>query len=161
MTLDDEIEIVRKQEQLLQFTAFSADMAWRVGGRLREMAMGSPKPVAIGIWMAGHAVFYAGTNGITPDNEAWLQRKRNTVLRLGKSSLLVGLELTRAGSTLEAKQGLPLADYAVHGGGFPVSLRDTGCVGAIVVSGLTQREDHALVIRTLGEVLGLPVTHLA
>lgn len=160
MTLDEEIVIVREQEQTLQFASFNADMAWRIGGRLRERAVGLPKPVAIGIWMAGHAMFYTGTNGITPDSEDWLRRKRNTVLRLGKSTLLVGLELTRAGSTLEAKQGLTVAEYAAHGGGFPVMLLGTGCVGAIVVSGLTQREDHALVVRILGEVLDLPVEHL-
>ena len=160
MTLDEEIEIVREQEKTLQFTAFNADMAWRVGGHLREMAVGYPKPVAVGIWTAGHVLFFTGTNGMTPDLEDWLRRKRNTVLRLGKSSLLVGLELTKAGNTLEAKQGLALAEYAAHGGGFPILLRGTGCVGAIVVSGLTQREDHRLVVRTLGEVLNLPVTHL-
>ena len=160
MTLDEEIEIVREQESTLQFAAFDANMAWRVGQRLREMAIPMPKPVAIGIWMAGHTLFYTGTNGITPDSEDWLRRKRNTVLRLGKSSLRVGLELTRAGSSLEAKQGLTLAEYAAHGGGFPVLLRGTGCVGAIVVSGLTQREDHALIIQTLSDILNLPTPHL-
>ena len=160
MTVDEEIEIVREQERTLQFAAFNADAAWKLGGRLREMAIDYPKPVAVGIWMAGHALFLTGTNGMTPDLEDWLRRKRNTVLRLGKSSFLVGLELSRTGSSLEAKQGLPLAEFATHGGGFPILLRGSGCVGAIVVSGLTQREDHALVVRTLGEVLDLPFTQL-
>ena len=44
--------------------------------------------------------------------------------------------------TQEAAHNLPLADYAVHGGAFPISLEAVGCVGAITVSGLPQRADH-------------------
>lgn len=160
MTLDEEIEILRQQEAALQFTSFDADAAFALGCRIREWAETAAKPVAIGIWMAGQTVFYTGTNGITPGNEDWLRRKRNTVLRFGKSSLLVGSELKKSGTTLEEKQGLTLADYAAHGGGFPIVLRGSGCVGAIVVSGLTQREDHAMVIRAVSERLRTSVAQL-
>ena len=161
MTLDEEIEILKQQEAVLQFASFNADDAFALGCGMRELAKWATKPVAIGIWMAGQTLFYTGTNGITPGNEDWLRRKRNTVLRLGKSSLLVGSELVKSGTTLEEKQGLQLADYAAHGGGFPLLLRGSGCVGAIVVSGLTQREDHAMVIAALSERLRIPVAKLA
>ena len=160
MTIDEEIERLKVQELALQFVAFSADMAWSLGSRMRELAMSAPKPVAIGIWLAGQTLLYTGTNGISASNEDWLRRKRNTVLRFGKSSLLVGADLTRSGSTLEEKQGLTLSDYAAHGGGFPLTLRGTGCVGAFVVSGLTQWEDHALVVRALSEALKSAVAQL-
>ena len=160
MTLDDDVEILKQQETALQFSMFSADTAWHLGSRMRELALSMPKPVAIEIWLAGQTLLYTGTNGINASHEDWLRRKRNTVLRFGKSSMLVGTELLRNGSTLEAKQGLVLADYAAHGGGFPLTLRGTGCVGAIAVSGLTQREDHSLVVEVLGEVLGVDVAQL-
>ena len=146
----------------LQFAAFNADQAWAGwGGRLRELAQEAPKPVAIGIWLAGQTLLYTGTNGISAGNEDWLRRKRNTVMRFGKSSLLVGSELARSGSTLEAKTG---AD--ARGTMQPTEAdsrccsRETGCVGAIVISGLTQREDHALVVVALGEMLGVAVPQL-
>ena len=160
MTTDAEIELLKTQETALQFSSFSADTAWSLGGRMRELALQTPKPVAIGIWLAGQTLLYTGTGTITPNNEDWLRRKRNTVLRFGKSSLLVGSELSKTGSTLEEKQGLPLADYAAHGGGFPLMLRGTGCVGAFVVSGLTQREDHSLVVKVLSEALKVTVAML-
>ena len=160
MTLNDELEILKIQEVNLQFAAFNADVAWQLGSHMRELAQRAPKPVAIGIWMAGQTLLYTGTNGITAGNEDWLRRKRNTVLRFGKSSLLVGSELTKSGSTLEERQGLTLADYAAHGGGFPVILRETGCIGAVVVSGLTQREDHALVVKALSNILSITVPEL-
>ena len=38
-------------------------------------------------------------------------------------------------------------DYAIHGGGFPVRvLGIEGVVGAIVVSGLAQEEDHQVIV---------------
>ena len=160
MTVDEAIEILRQQEAALQFASFHADAAFLLGCRLRELAAAATKPVAIGIWMAGQTLFYAGTNGVSPGNEDWLRRKRNTVLRFGKSSLLVGSELAKSGTTLEEKQGLTLAEYAAHGGGFPLLLRGSGCVGAIVVSGLTQREDHGMVVTAVSESLRVSVAQL-
>jgi uncharacterized protein (UPF0303 family) len=61
---------------------------------------------------------------------------------------------------MEARHGLLLADYAAHGGGFPVVLRGTGLVGTVVASGLPQREDHALVVAVMAEVLGAAVEGL-
>ena len=67
----------------------------------------------------------------------------------------------RAQTTLQEKSGLELKDFAAHGGGFPILLEGTGCLGAITVSGLPQREDHALVIGVLQEYLGLAGEDLA
>ena len=41
--------------------------------------------------------------------------------------------------------------YAAAGGGFPIFIKETGCVGAVVVSGLPQLEDHRLVIEAIRE----------
>ncbi len=160
MTPDDEIRILQMQEADLQFSAFNADVAWTLGSRMRELALPAPKPVAIGIWMAATMLFYSGTRGITAGNEDWLRRKRNTVMRLGRSTMLIGTELAKSGSTLEAKQAMPAADYVAHGGGFPVLLQGSGCVGAMVVSGLTQHEDHALIVTALSEYLKVTVPAL-
>ena len=48
---------------------------------------------------------------------------------------------------------LPVADYAVHGGGFPLALEGLGCIGAITVSGVPQREDHGIVADGLAAFL--------
>ena len=47
------------------------------------------------------------------------------------------------------RYGLPDADYAAHGGCFPIHVAGTGIIGAVTVSGLTQREDHNLVVEAL------------
>lgn len=165
MSFEDDLRILETQEDLLQFSSFSANDVWRLVSGIRALADGRSKPVAVNIWMSGQTLFYAATmaangRGVTPGNEDWLRRKRNTVIRFGRSSLRVGLELERDGTTLDIRQGLPLADFAAHGGGFPLLLRGTGCVGAIVVSGLTQREDHALVVEAIAADLGVHARQL-
>jgi uncharacterized protein (UPF0303 family) len=57
--------------------------------------------------------------------------------------------------------GLPLRDYADHGGSFPISVKGVGCVGAVTVSGLPQREDHALVVQVLAQMCGVDPSELA
>lgn len=155
-----DLAIIAEQERVLQFTSFNADTAWRLGCRLRELATGRGA-ASMGIWIAGQTLFYATLPEAVPGQEDWLRRKRNTVLRFGKSSYRVGMEMRRDGTTLAARQGLGLADFADHGGGFPLLLRDTGCVGCIVFSGLPQREDHELVVDAIASVLGTDVKRLS
>jgi len=82
------------------------------------------------------------------------------VMRFGRSSYALGLDLELKGQPLEARHGLTLADYAMHGGGFPIVLKGTGCVGSIIASGLHQRVDHAIVVDAIAEILGVDVVRL-
>ena len=44
--------------------------------------------------------------------------------------------------------------YAIHGGGVPVRVRGVeGIVGVVVVSGLKQHEDHAVVVEGILEII--------
>jgi uncharacterized protein (UPF0303 family) len=81
-------------------------------------------------------------------------------MRFGRSSYAMGLMLELEGKTIEARHGLTLADFAMHGGGFPIALKGTGTVGSVVVSGLPQREDHTLVVEGLAAMLGVEVQGL-
>ena len=68
--------------------------------------------------------------------------------------------MERDGETMEGRHGLALADYAAHGGGFPVWVKGVGCVGSIIVSGMPQRDDHNLVVAAMAKVLGVEVPML-
>jgi uncharacterized protein (UPF0303 family) len=45
------------------------------------------------------------------------------------------------------------AEFAAHGGAFPVRVRGVGLVGTVAVSGLPQEEDHRLVVTILERFL--------
>ena len=70
-----------------------------------------------------------------------------------QSSLLVRLVHERDGVPFDERQRLPKDRYAAHGGAFPLRVRGVGFVGSVVVSGLPQLDDHAFVVRVLGDHL--------
>jgi uncharacterized protein (UPF0303 family) len=141
------------QEVELQLRGFSNDDAWALGSALVARAQAQQLPVAIEISRHSHQLFHAALPGATPDNDTWIARKAATVHRFGHSSLYVGQRSREAGTTFEDEFGLDPAQYVAHGGGFPLLVRDVGPVGVVVVSGLPQTEDHAMVVDALREHL--------
>ena len=137
------------EERELQFSSFTNDDAWALGCALAEAARDLNAPVAIDISRNGHQLFHAAMPGATADNDDWIQRKIRVVQRFGHSSLAVGQLWRERGTTFEDALQLDPQLYAAHGGGFPVTVRDVGIVGAIAVSGLPQVEDHRLIASTL------------
>ena len=113
------------------------------------MAMERRLPVVIDVRRFGQPLFYAALEGTTPDNAAWVRRKSNLVARFHCSSYAISLKLKDQGQTLLEKYGLPDADYAAHGGSFPLAVAGAGVVGSVTVSGLPQRADHELAVEAL------------
>ena len=161
MSLDDDLARIALQEKTLQFTRFDAAMAWEIGSRLKARAEKNGVALAIDISLGTHTIFSFAMLGTIPNNAEWVRRKRNVVLRFHRSSYGVGLSMEKSQTTLAAQQGVDPRDYAAHGGSFPLQIVGTGCVGAITVSGLPQRQDHAYVVEVLAEYLGHDLNALA
>jgi uncharacterized protein (UPF0303 family) len=151
--LEEDIRRLAEQERLLRLPRFGPEEAWALGVVVREIALARRAPIAIDISLRDRVLFHCALPGSTTDNAEWIRRKRNTVLRLWRSSYAVGRALALSGKTQEAAHMLPAADYAVHGGGFPLALEGLGCIGAITVSGVPQREDHRIVADGLAALL--------
>jgi uncharacterized protein (UPF0303 family) len=73
-----------------------------------------------------------------------------------RSSYAYGLKLAASGKTLADSLGPAAADYAAHGGCFPVVVKGVGLVGTVTVSGLPQKDDHDLVVEAIRELLARP-----
>jgi uncharacterized protein (UPF0303 family) len=151
------IEELQEQERHLVFDRFTHDDAWALGCLLVELARERQAPVAIDIHRAGQQLFHAALPGSTPDNDAWIARKRRVVERYGCASYLVGARFRAKGTTFEESSRLDPDRYAAHGGSFPLTVRDVGVIGAVTVSGLPQVEDHRLVVEALDRFLGRQV----
>jgi uncharacterized protein (UPF0303 family) len=152
--LERDLERIALQERRLVFEQFDANIAWALGCKLRKLAESLEASVVIDISLHDRQLFHCAMIGTTPDNADWVRRKRNTVLRCHKSSYGIGQKFSLEGGGFHEKTGSNLKDYATHGGGFPITLEVLGCIGAITVSGLPQREDHIFVVRVLAEHLG-------
>jgi uncharacterized protein (UPF0303 family) len=153
MGISEDLERVGLQERELRLPAVDMKLGWELGTRLRAMAVERGFAVVIDVRRFGQPLFYAALDGTTPDNAEWVRRKSNVVERFHRSSYAVGLSLRLKNDRLEAR-GLPVADYASHGGSFPLAVLGTGVVGSVTVSGLPQRDDHELVVEALCVLLG-------
>ncbi|MFF5004812.1 heme-degrading domain-containing protein [Streptomyces phaeochromogenes] len=140
---------LEEQERRLTLPHFTYDDAWALGTLLVELARERNAPVAIDIRRAGQQLFHAALPGSTPDNDAWIDRKRRVVERYAASSLLVGTRFRAKNTTFEDSSRLDPDIYAAHGGAFPITVEGAGVIGTVVVSGLPQLEDHAMMVEAL------------
>ena len=147
------INILKEQERLLHFETFDAQAAWEIGSALRCKIAASGHCAAIEVTQGGNLVFASCLPGATRHNQTWVRRKRNTVQEFEKSSYLVALELEEAGKSLE-QRGLSPLDFAASGGGVPVHPAGEGLLGTVVVSGMTQEQDHQMAAEAMAEYLG-------
>jgi uncharacterized protein (UPF0303 family) len=152
----DELNQLKKalasDEEKLQFGAFSNADALAVGLALVRLATARGKPVAVVIYRNGALLFAHSMDGCSADNGEWLARKCRVVERYGHSSWYMGVAYRARGTTFEAHTGLDPGQYAAKGGAFPLLLKGTGMVGVVAVSGLSEQEDHALVVCALEEL---------
>jgi uncharacterized protein (UPF0303 family) len=143
------------QEEVLQFSAFTNEIAFEVGNKLVEYARNNQKSVTIDICRNGQQLFHCALAGTSADNDEWIKRKNRVVNRFGHSSFYMGNHYKSKGTTIQESALLDQREYAPHGGAFPVIVKDVGVVGTITVSGLPQQEDHELVVQVLADYLGV------
>ena len=149
----DWITRLEAEREELVLPAFNEDIAWAIGVKLRERAAAEGLPIAFEVARPGGRLFFASMPGASPDNAGWIRRKRNVVERFWESSLLMTLRCEKDGTTVTRKFELSEADFVHSGGGVAVRTADSGFVGSVIVSGLTQYEDHTLAVWAIGEVL--------
>ncbi|KAJ5495717.1 hypothetical protein N7539_000833 [Penicillium diatomitis] len=179
----------QEQSDPYKFQTFTTTTAWALGTALRTRLLSLPssqrKPALINISLATgtstpHTLFQCATEpGTIPDNENWVRRKRNTVMRWGLSSWAMRMKMVSglkaaggadASASVSADEiekafvkkyalgsscgGAVADEFAIHGGGWPVRVRGVeGIVAVVVVSGLKQEDDHAVVAETIKELV--------
>ncbi|MDE1184019.1 heme-degrading domain-containing protein [Paraburkholderia sp.] len=154
MDIVHDLQSIAVQEQTLVFPQFDADRAWQVGAYLHEVAKARGLAIAIDVRTFGQQLFFSALDGATPDNADWARRKGNVVAHFRRSSYAIGLRFQQSGGTLADKHGMPVSEYATHGGAFPLTVVGAGVIGSVTVSGLPQRQDHEFVVEALCAHLG-------
>ena len=151
MAIAEDLATIARQEAELLFPSFDYDTAWRLGLSVRELALSRSQSIVVDIRRFGQPhqpLFYTALGG-TPDNARWVQRKSNVDARFHRSSYAIGLTLEQNNRIFSERYGLPDADYAAHGGSFPIHVAGAGIIGSVTISGLPQRDDHNLVVEAL------------
>jgi uncharacterized protein (UPF0303 family) len=143
-------EVIEQERTLVLPSASPADI-YALGRRAADAAIAERLGVVIQIRLGERVVFIAATPGSAGINDVWAARKARTVQLFEQSTMRVQLSHKRDGVEFEARHRLPPDQYAAHGGCFPLTVAGSGVVGSIAVSGLPQIEDHAFIVRILGE----------
>ena len=151
--MDDILMELLQEEQELQFTKFNEATAWQIGSQLVERSARDNLPVTIDITRGDHQLFHASLYGTSPDNDEWVKRKVRLAYRFRHSSFYIGQLLKSKGRRLEEAYLVSENEYAPHGGCFPIILKDSGMIGTITASGLSQEEDHRLVVQAIRDHL--------
>jgi uncharacterized protein (UPF0303 family) len=154
MSISEDLARIALQEQELQFASFDEETAWRLGSRLRSMAVERGFKIVIDVRRFGQPLFYTALAGTVPDNVDWVRRKSNVTARFLRSSYAIGLEMEEKKSNLFDRYGLAVSEYASHGGCFPLRVVQAGVIGSVTVSGLPQRADHELAVEAICAELG-------
>jgi uncharacterized protein (UPF0303 family) len=152
---DKLLALLLRQEELLQFSTFTNEVACDVGMRLIETARREGKSVTVDVSRNGQQLFHYAMPGTTADNDAWIRRKIRVVNRFGHSSFYMGRRYAAQNTSIQESALLNPAKFAPHGGAFPAIVKGVGPVGVITVSGLPQADDHELVTRVIAEYLGV------
>lgn len=142
-------EVLLAEESRLALPSLDESDAIEIGRLLLARAEERSLPVVIEVRRTGRILFRAARPGTTPDNDAWIAGKAAVVERFGHSTWYMRCRYLAEGTTFEAATGLGRPSYAAHGGGFPLAVAGTGLVGVLLVSGLPQEQDHALIVECL------------
>ncbi|KDQ20106.1 hypothetical protein BOTBODRAFT_51456 [Botryobasidium botryosum FD-172 SS1] len=155
---------IAEQEATLRFPIFNAEIALDIGMGIRSRFLNdqSGKFTNRGIVIhistfTDHTLFAAAVGNeaeIGPNCWYFVEGKKNIVKRFGHCSYFIGTQLAVHGETIAMKDLHP-PEYAPFGGAFPIWIKDvpSAPIGTIIVSGLEQENDHALVVDTLKEYI--------
>lgn len=153
MSHEDLLEQLLAEHERLQFAHFDFDDACLIGLDLVETARQNRQAVSIDIAVNGQQLFHAALPGTSPDNDQWIVRKNRVVGRFFRSSFYVAKLLEAKGKSMEDAYGLSSSDFAPFGGAVPVTLKGSGVIGSITVSGLPDADDHKMVVDAIGRHL--------
>jgi len=140
---------LRDEADSLELTGFSLADALRLGRIATDIAVDRSLPVLIEIVLGQRVAYRAALPGTTTDNDEWLRRKFRVVARFEESTLAVRVAYEEKDRAFNEATGLPEAEFAAHGGGWPIKVAGVGMVGMFGVSGLPQVADHELIVESL------------
>jgi uncharacterized protein (UPF0303 family) len=137
------------QEARLVLAAFDHEAAWTLGTQMVQRALRDKAPVIIDIRRPGMILFRSALAGSTAENEAWLERKAETVFRFEISTALLEARFAAQGIDQWEAGWFDTERFAADGGSVPVRVQGVGVVAAVTVSGLLSDDDHGFVVDAL------------
>ena len=138
--------VLLEQEQRLRLDHIDEITCYRIGSWIAEQALQASQTVTVVVVLHGRTVYKAALPGTFPGNDTIIDGKAR-VSQLGQhSSLYERNRYLASGTTFEDATGLTQPDYAPYGGSVPMLSTTGACEGLVIVSGLSQEDDHDLAV---------------
>ena len=141
------------EEIVLRISSLDISAALELGRIALDFAILRILPIAVEVRIGNWTVFHASLPGSSPENDWWMNRKARVVMKTGHSSLYERVLAEETGVNWFDRHGVSEEEYAIHGGGLPISVKGKGLVGVLLISGLPQVQDHLLGVEILAEFL--------
>ena len=142
-----------QEELLLTLPALDVADAIEIGEIAKSFGTQRSLPIAVEVRVGDWAVYHASLPGSTPENDWWIGRKARVVKLKKHSTMFERVLAEEQGIDWHKVNNLLDETHAIHGGGLPLITKDEGLVGALLISGLPQVEDHLLGVEVLTEFL--------
>ena len=141
------------EAQSLILPSFSISDALEIGDIGVQIGRERALPIAIEVRIGEWTVFHVSLPGSEPANTSWIVRKARVVLATGNSTMYERVLSQEQGFDWYLQTGNSEDTHAIHGGGFAINAKGVGLVGALLISGLPQVEDHLLCVEVIAEFL--------
>lgn len=150
------LEVLRQQEDSLQYKTFGCVEALALGNILAELAKGYDRGVGVCITREedGLVLFQYVMDDKAPRNLGFMEGKRKAALASEHCSLWPYVEHALTGKWQEIFDAYP--QMLPCGGAFPIRVNGTW-VATLAVSGLHDGKDHELMVRALSKALAVEV----
>ena len=141
------------EEQILTLPSLDLSSALEIGEIAKTFGQLRNLPIAIEVRLGNWTVYHVSLPGSTPENDWWVSRKARTVILKHHSTMYERVSAEERGVDWHKENNLPDETHAIHGGGLPLTTKNEGFVGVLLISGLPQVEDHLLGVEVLTEFL--------
>ena len=141
------------EERTLILPALEISDLLKIGEIAKSLCITRDLPVAIEVRLDDWIVYHVSLPGSKPENDWWIARKARVVMLKHHSTLYERVSAQERGVDWHKENNLLDETHAIHGGGLPLITKTEGFVGVLLISGLSQVEDHLLGVEVLTEFL--------
>jgi uncharacterized protein (UPF0303 family) len=146
-------KLILDQEKSLILPSCDLVDAIEIGKIALKVALTRELPITTEVHVGERLAFRVALPGSTSDNDWWITRKSRVVFLKNHSTLYEKVYAEERGVDWHKENNLFEDTHAIHGGGLPLITKSEGFIGALLVSGLPQLDDHLLGVEILTEFL--------
>ena len=141
-----------EEEAVLKIASLTNTDALEIGEIAATLGNQRKLPIAIEVRIGEWIVFHASLEGSKLENDWWIARKSRVVMLKQHSTIYERVLAEELGIDWHKENNVEDETHAIHGGAVPLIIQ-SGFAGILIISGLSQVDDHLFAVEVLTEFL--------